>query len=430
MGEPETIEQKKKEDEELTNAAKPDAEKSAQEEGDVETSASSSSQVKESTVFPIPSSSVSVSSGFDTQFFNSSSDISLTGILKDTTKADFSSLMDITIQQETPQIQSPSVLKVPMTVIPKTTNLPLIQEILSDIPVSTAVSSPQVTLIISPVQQTTIPIPTPLITTDAPTITTAVPESDALMCCYVGLDSVQYGVSNGFDTAYQGFLGVGITFDIFQNIHILYLQYGILVFSGYGVLIIFPLWSLVSAGTDTDVFQKELKKHTTDLIQKYSVQQTPQIKKEQAEMQKMPKFTIKSTNKAALEECDLKSALYQIMHANKSFNRNPGNYKLYRALLEALIEDESAIDKGVADTIKDHKRKHDGDEDDDDEDPLAGPNQVEEPIAEVVMDDTGEDVVRDADQSQDSSKPKKDKTPEWFKQPPRPPTPDLKWNKR
>ncbi|GJV75423.1 putative ribonuclease H-like domain-containing protein [Tanacetum coccineum] len=40
------------------------------------------------------------------------------------------------------------------------------------------------------------------------------------------------------------FLGVGTTFDIFQNIHILYLEYGVLVFSGYGVLSLFPLWSL------------------------------------------------------------------------------------------------------------------------------------------------------------------------------------------
>ncbi|GJY42646.1 hypothetical protein Tco_0430859 [Tanacetum coccineum] len=47
------------------------------------------------------------------------------------------------------------------------------------------------------------------------------------------------------------FLGVGTMFDIFQNIHILYLQYGVLTSSGYGVLIFFPLWSLVSAGTDT-----------------------------------------------------------------------------------------------------------------------------------------------------------------------------------
>ncbi|GKA10842.1 hypothetical protein Tco_0690275 [Tanacetum coccineum] len=47
------------------------------------------------------------------------------------------------------------------------------------------------------------------------------------------------------------FLGVGTTLDIFQNIHILYLEYGVLDFSGYGVLSLFPLWSLVSAGTDT-----------------------------------------------------------------------------------------------------------------------------------------------------------------------------------
>ncbi|GJW04273.1 hypothetical protein Tco_1563129 [Tanacetum coccineum] len=65
-----------------------------------------------------------------------------------------------------------------------------------------------------------------------------------------GMESVRYGVSNRFDMAYREFLGVGTTFDIFQNIHLLYLQYCVLVFSGYGVLIMFPSWSLVSAGTD------------------------------------------------------------------------------------------------------------------------------------------------------------------------------------
>ncbi|GJY05549.1 hypothetical protein Tco_0371489 [Tanacetum coccineum] len=144
--------------------------------------------------------------------------------------------------------------------------------------------------------------------------------------------------------------------------------------------------------------------------------------------------------------------------------------------MEALIEDENAMDKGVADTVKDHKRKHYDNEDDDDEDPPAGPNQgkktkrrrtkesesskkpsstketpkgktptkgsktgkstsakepVEEPIVEVVMDDAGDDVARDNNQPQDTSKPKTRKTlnPEWFKQPLRPPTPDPKWNK-
>ncbi|GJY42356.1 hypothetical protein Tco_0429626 [Tanacetum coccineum] len=156
------------------------------------------------------------------------------------------------------------------------------------------------------------------------------------------------------------------------------------------------------------------------------------------------------------------------MHANKSFNRNPANHRLYHALMEALIEDENAMDKGVADTVKDHNRKHD---DDDDEDPPTGLNQgknikrrrtkeselskkpsttketpkgkapskgsktgksssikepVEEPIAVVVIDDAGEDVVRDDDQPQDTFEPKTAKTPnpDWFKQPPRPPTLD------
>ncbi|GJT13741.1 hypothetical protein Tco_0860783 [Tanacetum coccineum] len=100
------------------------------------------------------------------------------------------------------------------------------------------------------------------------------------------------------------------------------------------------------------------------------------------------------------------------MHANKSFNKNPANHRLYHALKEALIEDENAMDKGVADTVKDHKRKHD-DDDDDDEDPsettkgktptkgsktgksAPAKEPVEEPITEVIMDDAGDDVARD-----------------------------------
>ncbi|GJX01652.1 hypothetical protein Tco_0185565 [Tanacetum coccineum] len=54
---------------------------------------------------------------------------------------------------------------------------------------------------------------------------------------------VRYGVLE--------FLEVRTTFDIFQNIRILYLRYGVLTSSGYGVLSFIPLWSLVSAGTDT-----------------------------------------------------------------------------------------------------------------------------------------------------------------------------------
>ncbi|GJZ33372.1 hypothetical protein Tco_0578808, partial [Tanacetum coccineum] len=54
------------------------------------------------------------------------------------------------------------------------------------------------------------------------------------------------------DTAYWGFLGVGTMLDIFQNIILIpYLEYDVLILSRYDVLIFIPLWSLVSAGTDT-----------------------------------------------------------------------------------------------------------------------------------------------------------------------------------
>ncbi|GJZ14028.1 hypothetical protein Tco_0549258, partial [Tanacetum coccineum] len=198
------------------------------------------------------------------------------------------------------------------------------------------------------------------------------------------------------------------------------------------------------------------------------------IKKEQAEKQKIPKYTIKSSDKATLKEYDQKSALFQTMNKNKSFNRNPTNHALYHDLRKALIEDEDAMDKGVADTINNHKRQHDNDKDDD-EDPSAGPTQgkktkrrrtkesesskktsttketsrgkastkssktgksaiaeesVKEPTAEVDMDDVvntaTEDVVHDDVQPHDASEPKTGVTPKhnWFKQPPSPPTPD------
>ncbi|GJV18748.1 hypothetical protein Tco_1367768 [Tanacetum coccineum] len=204
----------------------------------------------------------------------------------------------------------------------------------------------------------------------------------------------------------------------------------------------FCLVSTVKDNSDADQIPESSKKQTptVDLEQgsEKSASEILKIKREQTKKQKTPKFTIKSTNQTALIEYDQKSILYQTMHAHKSFNRNPANHRLYHALMEALIEDENAIDKGVANTVQDHKRKHDDDEDDDDdEDPPAGPNQVcygepvEEPIAEVIMDDAGDHVVHDDDQPQDTSEPKTAKTPnpKWFTQPPRPPTPDPEWNK-
>nr|GEW55536.1 retrotransposon protein, putative, Ty3-gypsy subclass [Tanacetum cinerariifolium] len=243
---------------------------------------------------------------------------------------------------------SPSVLRVPVSVIFEPLVLIHVQETPSIAPVTTLLP-PSVSTIPHVSHQTTAPIPTPPITTDAPNITTIIDHSAKALAT----------LKSQIPTIGEKYLGSKISDDL----------------------------------------QKVLQRHTVDLIQKYFVNpalksskiQKPiidleqeskksaseilKIKREQAEKQKMLKYTIKSTDKAALKKYDLKSALYQTVHENKSFNRIPANYALYHALMEGLIENENAIDQGVADTVKDHKRKHDDDDDDDDDDdPLAGPN--------------------------------------------------------
>ncbi|GKD35708.1 hypothetical protein Tco_1251217, partial [Tanacetum coccineum] len=81
-----TVEHKNKEKDEMTDAAKADVEKTAEEKGDAElarNAMTSDYQVKVSTEFLLPSSSLSVSSGFVTHFLNLYSDVSLIGVLKD-----------------------------------------------------------------------------------------------------------------------------------------------------------------------------------------------------------------------------------------------------------------------------------------------------------------------------------------------------------
>ncbi|GKA78226.1 ribonuclease H-like domain-containing protein [Tanacetum coccineum] len=412
----------------------------------------STSEVKDDakkTELPPSSSSLSVSLGFGDQFLKTSSDTSLIGTVKDSTDYEISSLIDVNIQSEVSQIQSPTVLRVPVSMIAEPSVLTPILET----PLATTVNTsphPFVSTIPHvPLQQQST---TPPITTDAPTVTTAVFGSNALLAVELRVEKLEKDVSD-----------LKIVDHSSEALVVLKSQ----------------VPTVVDSYLDTkvrDVFQNELQKHTADLslqhLPELTKKQTPTInleqeskkspleilntKKEQAEKQQMPKFTIKSTNKAALEENDLKSALYQSMNANKFFNKNPANNRLYHALMEALIADEDAMDNGVADTVKDYKRKHDDDDDDHDEGPSARPNQgkqtkrrrtkesessknpsstketpkgkaptkgsktgtsastkelVEEPIAEVVMDDTGDDVGHDEDQPQQASQPRKDKTP-------------------
>ncbi|GJZ97597.1 hypothetical protein Tco_0670050 [Tanacetum coccineum] len=155
-------------DEEVTDAAKADAEKTSEVKDD-----------PKKTKLPPTSSSLSVSSGFGDQFLKLSSESSLVSIVKDTTDTEINSLLEVKIQSKVPHTQSPSVLSVLVSVISEPTVLTPVQES-SSIATTTNQPPPSVSTTPSVPQQTTTPIPTPTITTDALTVTTAVLEFEAL----------------------------------------------------------------------------------------------------------------------------------------------------------------------------------------------------------------------------------------------------------
>ncbi|GKD57409.1 copia protein, partial [Tanacetum coccineum] len=139
------------EDEEMTNAEEADTRNGDEEnidaaKVDVEKTKVVKDEIKK-VKLPPKISSLFVSPGFGNQFLNLSSNTSLAGIVKDTTYAEINSLLDPLVL--TPIPKNPSVA-------PATTLLPP----------STVFSISYVLL------QTTTPIPTPPITTEAPSVTT------------------------------------------------------------------------------------------------------------------------------------------------------------------------------------------------------------------------------------------------------------------
>ncbi|GKB09441.1 hypothetical protein Tco_0837753 [Tanacetum coccineum] len=223
-----------------------------------------------------------------------------------------------------------------------------------------------------------------------------------------------------------------------------------------------------------DVVLKTLESHTLDLVKKYSMLPTLEsskkqeseksqeeiirIKREQEEKNQEPTYTIKSSDQAALAEFDLKSALFKSMHKNKFANRNPANYRLYHALMEALIEDENAMDKEVADTSKSTNRRRIREskyankrsttkESSKDKDPKVGSktgksapakDPVEEPTDKVMVDEqytedipiSDEGHVSDPEDTDNAHMPKIPDTTTWFRpilEEERPASPEPEW---
>ncbi|GJU80809.1 retrovirus-related pol polyprotein from transposon TNT 1-94 [Tanacetum coccineum] len=89
------------------------------------------------------------------------------------------------------------------------------------------------------------------------------------------------------------------------------------------------------------------------------------------------------------------------MHENKSFNRNPANHALYHALIEYLIEDENAIDKSESpkkpSTTKEIPKGKAPSKGSKTGKSASAKESVEEPIAEVVMDNAFKTAGKDVE---------------------------------
>ncbi|GJT41880.1 hypothetical protein Tco_0941745 [Tanacetum coccineum] len=92
---------------------------------------------------------------------------------------------------------------------------------------------------------------------------------------------------------------------------------------------------------------------------------------EQAGKQQETKYTITLSDTAELQEFDQKRTLFETMTKTRSFNKNTKHRALYHALMESILKDENAIDKGVADRLK----KRQPDDADRDEGPPVGPDK-------------------------------------------------------
>ncbi|GJZ71413.1 hypothetical protein Tco_0635264 [Tanacetum coccineum] len=162
---------------------------------------------------------------------------------------------------------------------------------------------------------------------------------------------------------------------------------------------------------------------------------------EHAKKQQEPKETITSSDTTALEEFDEKTTLFETMTKSKSFNKIPKERALYHALMESILEDEDAIDEGVADKLKKGSKMMlikikalplDQTEGTSKSQPKSNVKsaQAEETVFEAgdtqEPHNQGQVMGNTDDQANFKATPKHD----WFKKPERPPTPDSDWNVR
>nr|GEW59578.1 reverse transcriptase domain-containing protein [Tanacetum cinerariifolium] len=207
------------------------------------------------------------------------------------------------------------LLTVHVTIILKTSSAP-----------ATTIPPPISPCIPLPQQSTPIPIPTP-ITTEATTSTIVVPDFETLSTIYLRVSNLEKKVKELKNVDHSSALHVTIKFKVLT------------------------------------VVKEYLGTSLYDALYK--------VKMEQAAKQQETRYTITSSDTVELQEFDQERTLFKMMTKTKSFNKNAKHKALYHALMESILEDKDAMDKGVANKSK--KRKPD--DGDRDKGPPARPDQ-------------------------------------------------------
>nr|GEY78474.1 hypothetical protein [Tanacetum cinerariifolium] len=119
---------------------------------------------------------------------------------------------------------------------------------------------------------------------------------------------------------------------------------------------------------------------------------------EHANKQQVPKSSITSFDTIALDKFDQKTTLFNIITKSKLLNTIPKHKALYHALMESILKDKDAMDKGVADELK--KRKPD------DADKDKGPSAVSDRGLKRQRTSKGTETSKKTSTTKDSSKGK------------------------
>ncbi|GJY36177.1 hypothetical protein Tco_0421555 [Tanacetum coccineum] len=295
-------------DKEMTNAEIVEAKNENVNQEGVGNQVKDDAQAAQKKEVPIPSSSIS--SDYAAKFLNFDNIPSI--------DTEVVSMLDINVQHEAP-LTSP-LLTILVSVIPEHTVINPSEIVIT---ASSTIISFLLTSLFPNLQQSTL-IPTPT-TTEATTSTTAVPDSETLTALHQRIVDLEKDVKELKDVDNSTKVISTIQFEVPKAVK-----------------------EYLGSSLDDAMQQYAPQKSIEDILE---------IKMEHARKQQVPKETITPFDTTALREFDQNTTLFETMTKSKSFNKSLKQRALYHALMKSILEDEDAMDEGIAKKLK--KRKPD-----------------------------------------------------------------------